>query len=389
MLLLTLMMSKANALTTLLSATRRSSRCVSNAAHQACKIPTEAIGSVPRPAELMEAVGKFCKGEMSEAEMEAVSEKALRETIHELEKTGSQVITDGEQSKPSFVSYPLAGMTNLAPDGIVIPFEDGHTRQLPRLTSGPFKYATYAGSYVEKAKKIATRPVKQAVISASAMSLLYPSDPIPGYDRETFLEDLVNEAAKDIRSALDAGAYAVQIDFTEGRLACKLDPTKGLLSAFIDLNNEVLSQFTDDEKQRIGVHTCPGGDLDSTHSADVDYAELLPSLFELDAGSFYVQLASEKDPEYVLGIIKEHLPPSKRIFVGVIDVINPDVETADVVKDRVLKAAQFIPVEQLGTTDDCGFSPFGDDVSTARDVAFRKIRARVQGTHLAADELGL
>ena len=56
---------------------------------------------------------------------------------------------------------------------------------------------------------------------------------------------------------------------------------------------------------------------------------------------------------------------------------------------RVLAAAKILPVERLGTTDDCGFSPFADDQSTSRDIAFAKIRARVEGTALAAGQLGL
>jgi 5-methyltetrahydropteroyltriglutamate--homocysteine methyltransferase len=54
----------------------------------------------------------------------------------------------------------------------------------------------------------------------------------------------------------------------------------------------------------------------------------------------------------------------------------------------VLEAAEYIPIEQLGTTDDCGFAPFSDDKSTTRDTAFAKVRARVLGTALAAAELG-
>jgi len=179
----------------------------------------------------------------------------------------------------------------------------------------------------------------------------------------------------------------VQIDFTEGRLAVKLDPTKRLLRTFIDLNNRVIERFAPAERTRIGVHTCPGGDQDSTHSADVDYGELLPSLFGLKAGSFYIQLASEQDRARVLRIIQQHAKPDQKIFVGVIDPINPRIETPDEVRDRVLEAAAVIPLSQLGTTDDCGFAPFGDDTSTPRDTAFEKIRARVAGTKLAAKEL--
>ena len=86
-------------------------------------------------------------------------------------------------------------------------------------------------------------------------------------------------------------------------------------------------------------------------------------------------------------IVKDCAKPGQRIFVGVIDPIDPRVETPEEVRDRVLEAARFIPVAQLGTTDDCGFAPFGDDTSTARDTAFAKIAARVAGTELAAREL--
>jgi 5-methyltetrahydropteroyltriglutamate--homocysteine methyltransferase len=137
------------------------------------------------------------------------------------------------------------------------------------------------------------------------------------------------------------------------------------------------------------VHTCPGGDQDSTHSLDVDYAELLPQLFQLNAGAFYVQLASESDPDHVLKVIAEHLRPGVRVFVGVTDPIDAAVETPEQVRDRVLHAAQYIPVEQLGTCDDCGFSPFADDTSTSRETAFAKIRSRVLGTALAAEQLGV
>lgn len=352
-------------------------------------IPTEPIGSIPRPAELIEATRAHAAGEVSDKELRRLQDEAVRDTMKRFEETGSPVITDGEQTKPSFVSYPVHGLQDMAPDGVVIPFADGHTRQLPRLTAGPFRYATHAESYLKDAKRHATRPVKQAVIAASAISLIYPQDGIEGYSRDEFLGDLLSEAQADIGGSLEAGAHNVQIDFTEGRLSVKLDPSRKLLGSFVDLNNRVLEGFSEEERQRIGLHTCPGGDQDSTHSADVDYAELLPDLFRIEVGNVYMQLASERDRGRVLSIVKEHLRPGQRVFVGVIDPIDPRIESPEEVADRVLEAAEYIPLEQLGTCDDCGFSPFGDDTSTARETAFEKIRARVQGTALAAEKLGL
>ncbi|HEX3470882.1 MAG TPA: cobalamin-independent methionine synthase II family protein [Silvibacterium sp.] len=351
-------------------------------------IPTEPIGSIPRPPQLIQAIASFQAGEVAREVLDTAYMEALQDTIERLEQTGSPVLTDGEQTKPSFATYPLTGFSDLAPDGVVIPFADGHQRQLPRLTAGPFRYGIHADSYLKAARAYTQRPVKQAVISASALSLLYPAQAIPDYSRESFLADLINEAEADIRGALDAGAANVQIDFTEGRLSLKLDPSGSLLRSFVELNNQVLDRFSSQERHKIGVHVCPGGDHDSTHSADVDYAAFLPDLFKMNVGRFYLQMASEPDTKRILRIVSELASPQHLVFIGVIDPINPVVETATQVRDRVLQAAFFVPVEQLGTTDDCGFAPFADDTSTARDTVFQKIRARVEGTELAARELG-
>jgi 5-methyltetrahydropteroyltriglutamate--homocysteine methyltransferase len=336
---------------------------------------------------LLDAMNGATNGKISPEQLEAAKEKALRETIELFEATGSPVITDGEQSKPSFATYPVHRCANIGPGGVTIPFADGHTRQLPRLTAGPFRYATYASSFVDAARSLTKIPIKQAVISASALSLLYPQEGLESYSQEQFLTDLISEAERDIRGCLEAGAASVQIDFTEGRLAIKLDPSLKLLQQFIDLNNRVLERFSDEERLQIGVHSCPGGDHDSTHSADMRYDDLLPRLFQLKATNFYIQLASEKDRLQVLGLVRANLGSKQRIFVGVIDPINPRLETADEVCSRVLEAAEFVPIHQLGTTDDCGFSPFADDVSTSRDLSFQKIRARVSGTALASRRL--
>jgi len=349
-------------------------------------IPTEPIGSIPRPLWLIEAVAAR---DGADPALDPLYEEAIRDTIERFEATGSPVITDGEQRKyHNFWTYCVHGLPNTAPDGFRIPFAAGHVRRMPRLTGGPFLYKRHADSYLDVALRYTRMPLKQAVISPSALSLMYPAGEIPGYSREEFIQDLLLEHETEIRNCLRKGAHKVQIDFTEGRLAVKIDPSGNLLHSFIDLNNLALARFSAEERQRIGVHTCPGGDRDSTHSADVDYAELLPSLFELRVGNFYIALAGERDRARVLKIIREHMKPDHRIFVGVVAPIDPRIETPEEIRDRVLEAAEYIPVEQLGTTDDCGFSPFCDDTSTSRDTAFAKIRARVLGTALAADILG-
>ncbi len=286
-------------------------------------------------------------------------------------------------------------------------FADGHRRQLPRLTSGPFRYQTYAADTLRKSIGLASKPMKQAVIAPSMLALLYPlDDEVPGYPREQFEADLVDECEKDIRQAFAAGAARVSIDFTEGRLATRNDPRnpwtgRGLLPHFIELNNRVLARFSAAERASIGVHTCPGGDRDSVHSADVDYNDLLPSMFGLNAGYFLMQMASERDRDRAYKIVGEHSRDDaegvpQMCYIGVINPLNPRIESPQEVHDALVRAANYIPKERLGATDDCGFSPFSIDEKPshgspdyARDVAFQKIRNRVEGARRAAETLGV
>jgi len=352
-------------------------------------IPTEPIGSIPRPLALIEAARAFESGRISQAELHSHYESAVQDTVARLEATGSSVVTDGEQGKDSFVTYPIHGLGNIATNGTPILFADGHVRQFPRLTKGPFGYRTPADVYLDTAQRYAHVPVKQAIASPSALSFLYPQEGIRGYSREEYFDDLLSEQEGEIRRCLEKGAHAVQIDFTEGRLSIRFDPTRRLLSSFIDLNNLLLERFSAEQRKRIGIHTCAGADRGSAHSEGVDYAALLPSLFELKVRNFYVQLAGEPDREHALKTIRKFMKADHRIFVGVINVLEPRVETPEEVRDRILQAAKYIPLDQLGTTDDCGFAPFSDDTSRSRETAFAKIRARVAGTRLAARVLGM
>ncbi len=379
-------------------------------------IPTEPVGSLPRPSRLQEAYASYDAGTITHDQLEAEQDTAVRDSIERGEATGEPIISDGEQRWSSFATYAitdtLAGTglaDHLAGDGgqYFAIFADGHKRQLPRLASGPFRYKTYAADTLRKSIGMAHKPMKQAVIAPSMLALLYPlDDEVPGYPRAQFEEDLVNECEKDIRQAFAAGAARVSIDFTEGRLSTRNDPRnpwtgRNMLPHFIELNNRVLSRFSAGERSSIGIHTCPGGDRDSVHSADVDYNDLLPSMFQMNAGYFLIQLASERDRDRVYKLIGDYLRDDangvpQMAYIGVTNPQNPRVESPEEVRDALVRAANFIPKESLGATDDCGFSPFSIDEKPnhgspdyAREVAFQKIANRVTGTRMAAEKLGV
>ena len=139
--------------------------------------------------------------------------------------------------------------------------------------------------------------MKQAVISPSALSLMYPAAAFPIIRaRNSSTICWPSTKRKCAVASIKARTRSRSISRKAGSRV-KIDPSGNLLNSFIDLNNLALSRFSAEERKRIGIHTCPGADRDSTHSAEVDYAELLPSLFELKAGNFYIALAGEKDPD--------------------------------------------------------------------------------------------
>jgi methionine synthase II (cobalamin-independent) len=378
-------------------------------------IPTENVGSLPRPQKLQAAIGEYDKGKITRDQLIALQDEAARDSIERMEQTGQWCVTDGEQRESSFATYNLADTLagtgiadHLAGDGQYFAiFDDGHHRQLPRITSGPFRYKTYASEFVKKNTVIATKPVKQAVISPSMMMLLYPLEgEIDGYPHEQFLDDCIDEAEKDIRQCFDAGAVRVSVDFTEGRLANKNDSRnpwtgKNMLQEFIDLNNRLFARFSAEERKNIGIHTCPGGDTDSVHSAEVPYEKLLDHMFEMNAGYFLIQCASESDKEKVYKLCGENRREdadgvAQVCFMGVVNGLDPTIETPEQIRDALVTAAKYIPKERLGATDDCGFAPFSIDMKPkhgspdiARDIAFQKIANRVSGARLASEELGV
>jgi hypothetical protein len=155
--------------------------------------------------------------------------------------------------------------------------------------------------------------MKQAVIAPSMLALLYPlTDPVEGYTREEFEAALVDECEKDIRQAFAAGAVRVSVDFTEGRLATREDPRNpwtgaGLLPHFIELINDVMARFSAEERKQ---HRHPHLSRRRPRLralGDVPYNNLLGTMFDINAGYFLIQLASERDRDPVYETIGKNL----------------------------------------------------------------------------------
>ena len=380
-------------------------------------IPTELVGSLPRPMKLQEAYQAYDDGQdRLRRTCRPSRTRPPRTRSGASRRPARPYVTDGEQRESSFATYPitdtLAGTglaDNLAGDGQFFAiFDDGHHRQLPRLTGGPFRYKTFASEFVEKNQAIASKPVKQAVIAPSMLMLLYPLEgEIEGYSREQFLDDLCDEVEKDIRQAFAAGAVRVSIDFTEGRLANKNDSrnpwtNKDMLQEFIDLNNRVIDRFCARGAQehrhphlprrRHGLGALQGGALREAAEQDVPAQRgLLPHPVR-ERGGQGERLQARA------GSTRATTPTACRRSASSASSTRSTRRSRRPSRcaTSCSPAAKHIPTERLGATDDCGFSPFSRDEKPkhgspdfARDIAMQKIANRVKGAAMASEELGV
>ena len=328
-------------------------------------IPTELVGSLPRPMKLQQAYADHDEGKITWEQLQAEQDAAAEDSIRRLEETGEPIVTDGEQRESSFATYPithtLAGTglaENLAGDGQFFAiFDDGHHRQLPRLTGGPFRYQTYASEFVEKNVKIATHPVKQAVISPSMMMLLYPLEAeirrlfaraVPRRPRRRVREGHPQVLRRRRRARVDRlhrGPAGEQ-----ERLAQSMDRARTCCRSSSTSTIACSTASRAEERRNIGIHTCPGGDCDSVHSKEVPYELLLEHMFDMNAGYFLIQCESEDDRESVYKLCGQYSREDadgvpQVCFMGVINPLTPEVETPEQVRDELLTAAKYIPVE--------------------------------------------
>lgn len=347
-------------------------------------IPSELLGSLPRIPKLHAAAVESRKSDGKiPAGFKALQREAVQQTLADLEEIGSYPLSDGEQSKPSYLTYSVAGLHNIMPDGVVVQYIDGHGRRLPRLTEGPFAYTQYAGDYVREAMRFTDKPLKQAVISPATMFLIYPKSGVLNYSPVEFLNDVIGQAEMDLRSCLAQRCKYLQIDSPEMAMAIHIDSSGELLQKFISVSNLLLDRFSPSERLGIGIHICSGCDQGSSFCTENEYCHLLKEIFKLHVDKVYLPLQKFKHKDKVLQTIRQYANAWNKIYLGVTDVRpgNPLASSKEVA-ERIKFIAKYLPLHQIGTTDDCGFASFADADSVSRSFALNAIRARLDGSKM-------
>lgn len=329
------------------------------------------VGSLLRPPELLRARAEFDAGRLDATALRAIEDDAIRGIVELQEDTGLEVVTDGEYRRNSYSDF-LAGdgfsgvrMVMTEDAGWSPSADHGHrtARRIPAVESRIAAHGNvnatdfaFTQSLTERTVKI-TLPgpafVHYRAGRANISREIYP-------DLDAFWSDIVAAYRHELSTLATAGCTYVQLDETSlvklgdvrarELLAARGDDWQDLLRVYIDVINEIVRGAP--AGMRIAMHVCRS--QDKSWQADTSYEPIAGALFNrCEVGAYLLEWNGPRAGSFEP---LRHLPPGKRVVLGLITSQSPDIEDAGEIKRRIEDAARYAPLEQLGLSPQCGFS---------------------------------
>jgi 5-methyltetrahydropteroyltriglutamate--homocysteine methyltransferase len=351
----------------------------------------EHVGSFLRPAALIEARGKFKRGEINAAQLRAAEDEAIREVVKLQERAGLEVITDGEFRREYFHIDFLSqlggvhteapgtkigddGKEHLVPPTITVVDKLHHARDIQRADFEFLKSCT------QRTPKVTIPSPTMLHFRGGRAGISEKAYP----DLEQFYEDAADVFAQELRSLAAAGCNYVQLDDTNMAYLCdpKMreaarargdDPDKlPHLYAHSFINKLVAKK---PEGMTLGMHLCRGN-FKSTWAAQGGYEPVAEALLgEMNLDVYFLEYDDERSGDFQP---LRYLTKGKIAVLGLISTKVAQVESKDAIKRRIEEAAKVVPLEQLALSPQCGFAStvHGNDIAMAQQA--QKLRLVVE-----------
>ncbi len=343
------------------------------------------VGSLLRPDYWKAALQQFEAGQIGEAEWIAAQDRAALENIAIYEAAGVDVLTDGEVRRLHWfdpLTDSLAGYTRDTEAPVPFTSERGVVREMMRLpaVTAPLglKQNLPLREY-EFAKAHTSRPVKVTLPSLTYASVLY----VPGSsdkvypDRDVYLQEALRLMREIIAQCVAAGARYVQLDaprYTHlvsevgmenfHRLGLNTDTW---LSDMIALDNALIAGFPD---VTFGLHLCRGNSR-SMWSVEGGYDAIAEQLFnEITVQRLLLEYDSPRAGSFAP---LRFVPPDKTVVLGLVTTKQPEVESDELLRRRIEEASQFVPLDRLALSPQCGFASTQEGNLVSFDVQRQKL----------------
>jgi 5-methyltetrahydropteroyltriglutamate--homocysteine methyltransferase len=356
--------------------------------------PTAVIGSLPRPAWLLDRLGDYLAGRLSRADWERACDRAVPFAVALQEAAGINVLSDGEWRREGYFQVFYERVEGFRPD--LIP---GRTRLWPAAVGPLRRREPIAAAGAAFLRRHTDRAVKVSLPSAYVILRRFysPEHSAAAYPtREDFLRAVEEILLEEARDVLAAGADCVQFD----------DP---MLGYFVDPKYREqrsghwgTGQFNDpDAELRLGIdsvnrlagplrrqgayvvlHVCRGN-IERKSDAAGDFEPIWPALCRADVDELALEFAM---PQAGSTDVLAGLPGRLRLGFGCVDVRRPGPETPETVLARVRRALRHVPAERLTLNPDCGFAPSGTN-PIPLDEAYAKLKALGEAARQLREEV--
>jgi 5-methyltetrahydropteroyltriglutamate--homocysteine methyltransferase len=335
------------------------------------RVPANAIdhvGSLKRPAALVQAWRAWEDGKLSVEQLRQVQDQAIRDAIIMQESLGLPVVTDGEFRRGGWSRGFLNAVEGFEfrASKLVFRNDEGFATQSPApLTTGRIKRAKPIVSEdfkfirsVAKQRAKVTMPTPSHMhfgqFKAAVDSAAYP-------DIEKYWDDLIAVFRQEIEELYVAGCRYLQLDEVPLALLCddniralaksEGDDPDELVARYVDVLNRAVAGRPAD--MTVAMHLCRGN-MESLWMGDGGYAPIAEALFNrCDVDAYLLEYDSDRAGDFSP---LRHLPAGKRAYLGIISTKNPALEPADDLLRRLDEASRFAPMERLGICPQCGFA---------------------------------
>ncbi len=367
-------------------------------------VPVTHTGSLPRPPDLAKMLLAQVGGETVEG-FEARAERAIDDAVKEQVRVGVDVVNDGEQGKPSYVSYVRSRLSGFGGESRPFSSADvaGHPdfaeRLLAIVKDIPFAQPACNGEVRRvdhEAVQVDIRNLKEAAGRAGA-TRLFMTTASPGlitiffedqhyHSRDAYLAALVDAMREEYEAIATAG-ITVQLDCPDiGAGSSTLDTPEERRRYVAEALEAIDAATGAIPPDQLRLHVC-WGNYDGPHDRDSELVEFVDLLLGARPAGLVIEAANPRHA-HEWEIFKEiTLPEGKYLVPGVIDSTNNYVEHPRVVAQRLVNYGRLVGRDRIMAGTDCGFGTFVGQANTVTSVVWDKFRSLAEGSRIAWAEL--
>jgi 5-methyltetrahydropteroyltriglutamate--homocysteine methyltransferase len=365
-------------------------------------IRTTHTGSLPRPPELAELILKADRGELAATDVEGAVERATRDVVRRQVETGIDIVSDGEYSKASYVTYVkerLTGFDGPSRNPMGRRVEQDEFPDYERSGPAPIQFPTNTGPVSVRDANAVRRDVAafKAAAADAAPAGMFMTSASPGVidtfmpstyyasERE-YLEALGEAMFDEYRTIVESGCV-LQIDCPDLAMARTTRFAELSDTAFVDtarMHLEVLAGVLSRlPAERLRLHLC-WGNFEGPHNHDVPLGDIIDLVLAMPVGGVSFEAANPRHAHEWKVFTRVRVPEQMTLIPGVIDTCTNFIEHPELVAERLLHFVDCVGPERVMASTDCGFGTAVGMRRVAPSIAWAKLAAMVEGARIAS-----